>query len=521
MAYPIRIYLLSSLLLLGLVGCAGQPKHIERTPSTAFDRPETTSAGRFLQPDIEHHPGQSGFTLLESGSSAFRARNAMARIAEKTLDAQYYVWEDDDTGRMLASQLLSAAERGVRVRLLLDDVNLHGRDFGAAALDLHPNIEVRFFNPFVDRDSKWLEFATDLSRLNHRMHNKAFIMDSAFAVMGGRNIGDHYFGVSPDLNFRDLDLLVAGPAAGEIAKSFDLFWNSQWAIPVAAVADDLPTPEEGRRLRKKLKRWVADNEARFPYKIDQKKEDVYGRLEKLRHRLIWADAEIVYDDPDQKVETDTGYQGVRPRLVEVAQQATQEILIEAAYMIPREAGIDNLGSVRDRGVRVRVLTNSMATNDVAAAFVGYRRYRKELLENGVELYELRPDLGSQRKFWALIASRSTASLHSKVAVVDRSIVYIGSYNSDPRSAEINTEIALLIDSPELAEQVIQFMEVGIDPSNSFHLVLEKEDPDDSGHIVWIGEENGVQVRLESDPHAGFWRPVSAWFISFLPIEDQL
>ena len=245
----------------------------------------------------------------------------------------------------------------------------------------------------------------------------------------------------------------------------------------------------------------------------------------IETKLVWAKAELLYDDPDQKVGTSTGYQGIAPRLREILEQLTDEVLFEAAYFIPQKRGIQTAGKLRERGIRVRVLTNSMATNNVAGAFVGYRRYRKNLLENGVNLYEMRLKTGTQRVFWSFLARDSVATLHSKITVFDRKKVFIGSFNLDPRSIEINTEIGLLISSPELTRQVIEFMDTGIDSSNSYHLELKKNGVQDNGKVTWVSQEGLNEVRTNRDPDAGFRRPVSAWFISLLhfllPIEKQL
>lgn len=482
--------------------------------------PDTTNAGRFFEDEIAQNPGKSGFYLLASGESAFRTRIALTRIAEQTIDAQYFIWEADATGALLAQQLMLAADRGVRVRLLLDDIHLGGRDFNIASFDAHPNIDVRLFNPFSSRRWIHLEFILNLNRLNHRMHNKVFVIDGSFAVMGGRNIGDHYFGASPAQNFRDLDLFVAGPAARAIGDSFDLYWNSAWSVPVKKVATRLPTKVQADEKRRWLDEKVAAYRTDFPYPVDRTPSEIYGRLEELRDRLIWAGAEVVYDDPGQKV-GNRGHQAVATRLADIVSRTRHEILLEAAYYIPGDRGIRKLCAVRDRGIRVRVLTNSMATNDMAPAFVGYRRYRKALLKNGVELYELRPDLGTQRDFWSLIASDSTAILHSKVAVCDRMVTFVGSFNFDPRSREVNTEIGLLVYSTELAEQLVEFLDSGIEPSNSYRLALERGTTARHDRLAWISEQDGQEVREFKDPQAGFRRRLSGWFISLLPIEDQV
>lgn len=496
------------------------------TPSSSpFNISSMTISDQIFKPDMVKHPEQSGFAIIPSGETAFRVRNGMIRIAEKTLDAQYFLWESDNVGNMFINQLLEAASRGVRVRLLLDDVNTNGRDLGIVNLDAVPNIEVRLFNPFTHRGSIFWGFLTNMSRVNHRMHNKALIMDNAFAVVGGRNIGDHYFGISPNYNFRDLDLFSTGPVVQDITRSFNLYWNSKWALPVSAVAKVILSANEVAAKRKKFAARVEENEKKFPYVIDRTREEIQQVFSEIKKKLVWAEAEVLYDDPNQKIGTTTGYQGIAPRLREILEQLKDEILFEAAYFIPQQRGIKTVGRLRERGVQVRVLTNSMATNDVAGAFVGYRRYRKKLLENGVDLYEMRPKTGTQRDFWSFLASDSTAALHSKITVFDRKKVFIGSFNLDPRSIEINTEIGLLISSSELVRHVTEFMDTGIDSSNSYHLELKKSKEQDSGKITWIYQKNSVEIQTKRDPDAGFRRPVSAWFISLFhflfPIEKQL
>lgn len=508
------------LIFIFLVGCATTDKPVVRTQSNALEHPELTSASQFIQAGLEKHPGKSGFVLLDSGEKAFTARNAMTQIAEKTIDVQYYIWDSDIIGSILINQLIKAAERGVRVRLLIDDVQSGGRDFGLAKLNAISNFEVRLFNPFQNRNFRAFEFIANMSKLNHRMHNKAFIMDNTFAIIGGRNIGDQYFGVNSVMNFRDLDVLATGPIVKDISTSFDVFWNSEWAIPIQAIAKKQPSEKEVRKGLQRLQKYIENNKG-FPYPIHRTQEEIYQRMNVTKDSLIWADAEILFDDPAKKIGTDTGYQGIIPHLRKLTANIQEELLIESAYYIAGPKGVKRALELHEKGIKIRVLTNSMATNDVAAAFVFYEKYRKGLVESGVELYELRPDLNAHRKFWSLLASKSIASLHTKVIVFDRRKTFIGSFNLDPRSVDINTEVGLLIDSPELAEQVIAYMDVGTEPSDSYRLELEKDAPDDEGKLVWVSEEDGIEVREYSDPKSGFWRPVSAWFISLFPIEDQM
>ena len=503
-----------------LVACASTNKPIKHSVSSALEHPELTTANQLIQADLKQHPGQSGFMLLDSGEKAFTSRMAMIKIAEKTLDVQYYIWNSDITGSLLINQLIKAAQRGVRVRLLIDDVDSWGRDFGLVKLNALNNFEVRIFNPFENRSFRAFEFITDMSRLNHRMHNKTFIMDNTFAITGGRNVGDRYFGVSSAINFRDLDILSTGPIVQDISKSFDVFWNSEWAIPISSVSEQQANIQDVKQGIQALQKYIASDKD-FPYPIDKSREEILQRIQATKEHLIWADAEILYDNPAKKIDTETGYQGIIPYLRHWINEAQTEILLESAYYIPGVGGTDKILELHNKGIKVRILTNSMISNDVAAAFVFYEKYRQQMVENGAELYELRPDPNTQKKFWSLLASQSAASLHTKVMVFDRRKTFIGSLNLDSRSVNINTEVGLLIDSAELAEQIITYMDIGVQASDSYRLEIEKVDSNHVGELVWISEDDGKEVREYSDPKAGFWRPVSAWFISLLPLEEHM
>lgn len=500
-----------------IVGCATTlPEDYDRTYSTALEDPGDTSLGRFFEADIDAHPDLSGVDLVDTSEWSFRGRVGLANMAEKTLDVQYYIWEVDNIGKILGERLLRAADRGVRVRMLLDDINTADTDFKFARMDFHPNIEVRLFNPFLNREARTLEFLFSLPRLNHRMHNKAFIADNSVAIVGGRNIGDDYFGVHTVANFRDLDVAVVGPIVNDISRSFDEYWNSEWAIPVRALIDDELSPYEFQTRKAKLYDWVENLEG-FPYTID-KTGDLVWELEELRNNLVWAKAAVLYDPPD-KVESDEEEVAIELRIE--AQEQDHEMLFENAYFIAGERGVEMAGLYKEKGVRIRMLTNSLATNDVAAAHAGYAKYREGLIRNGVELYELRPDPGSISKDWSLIAGTSKASLHTKAIVMDRHKVFIGSFNMDPRSTAINTEMVILIESSEFAAQVVEYMETGILPENSYRLILEPKENGEGERLVWITEKDGKAVKYYSDPEVGFWRRFNTWLISLLPIEKQL
>ena len=512
----IQLRLLTTLALLLLSGCGTTVDwDYPRTASTAFARPETTTVGALFQEKADQHPGQSGFSLIQEGSNAFTARLAMADLAEQTLDAQYYIWDVDTTGRIMAQRLIQAADRGVRVRLLLDDhYQTEAFDAGIAALDAHPNIEVRFFNPVANRRWRTWSMITDFGRVNHRMHNKLFIMDNAIGIAGGRNIADVYFGVRPDQNFRDLDMVMAGPIVKDLSASFDLFWNSEWAIPVGAVVEKRANAEDFQALKTRLAEHVAA--AGYPYPIEERIADLRARLTGIRDAFLWAAGRVLVENPSRVDEgTDDGGQVIKHAILEQLTEARQEVLIESPYFILLDPGMTQVRALTARGVKVRVLTNSAATNDVLAAQAGYANTRKELLAAGVALYELRPDSNMKRE-WSMVAGKSRASLHAKALVIDRKTVFIGSFNLDPRSKAINTEIGVIVESPELARQLTAFMDDGVTPGSAFRLSL---DPD--GSLVWTLNTNGQNVQLDTDPQTTFWHRLMLDLVGLLPIEEQL
>jgi putative cardiolipin synthase len=468
--------------------------------------------GRYLAEAAGRHPGESGFSIIRDGRTAFTARVALTELAEKSLDVQYFIWEADETGRILAERLLRAADRGVRVRVLLDDINIHGRDAVVAAMDAHPNIEIRLFNPFAYRGFPGFEYLSNFNRVNHRMHNKLMVADNAVAIVGGRNIGNHYFEVSTDANFRDLDIAAGGPVVREISSVFDHFWNGPWAVPVAALSDRPYTETDLRTAFEAVRKRISDDG--YPYPIDRKVSDLKTRLTAIFDGFIWAHGSIVWDDPAAIVaagKTQTMLESLHRRV----DRLERELLVESPYFIPRDRAIQKLKALRERGVRVRVLTNSLASTDVIAAYAGYANRRKQFLDTGAELYELRPSAGSISKRFAAMTG-SKAALHAKVLVFDRKDVFVGSFNLDPRSADINTEAGLYVESPELAEQVAAFMEDGVSPLQSYRVLL-----DDDGKLYWLAEVDGREVRLDEDPETSFWQRLQAGFIGLLPIEEQL
>ena len=501
------------LLLIGLLftGCASVPRDYLRTSSTAFQDYQDTSVGQLFEEAAVQHPGESGFTIIRYGHPAFTARIELTELAEKSLDLQYYIWEADATGRILAERLIRAADRGVRVRILVDDINLAGRDAAVAAMDAHPNIEIRVFNPFANRDARVFDFAFDLDRVNHRMHNKIMVMDNAVAIVGGRNIGNHYFGVATDANFRDLDIAAAGPVVREISKVFDYFWNGDWAVPISALVERPYTKSDLEAVKTTLHEQIAAEN--YPYALDRDVAALNAELTSIRDQFIWAPGQIMWDDP-AAIKEGIAEGAMARALYNKIQTLQGELLIGSAYFVPRDKAIEAVKDLQARGVRVRVLTNSLASNDVVAAHAGYAKRREQLIRNGVELYEYRSD--SRVSKTRAYRGESRAALHTKAIVFDRESVFIGSYNIDPRSSSINTEAGLYVESLELAGQVAAYLDEGVRPENSYRVLL-----DENGDLYWVTEIDGREVRYDQEPETTFGQRFMSGFIMLLPVEHQL
>jgi putative cardiolipin synthase len=500
-------------LLAGLLftGCASVPTDYPRTSSMALKDHEGTAIGKQLVQAAAQHPGQSGFAIIRYGRPAFTARMALTELAERSLDLQYYIWEADATGRILAERLVRAAERGVWVRVLVDDLTLKGRDAVVAALDAHPNIEIRVFNPFARRGFRGLDFITDFNRVNHRMHNKLMVMDNAVAIVGGRNIGDHYFDVHTEANFRDLDIAAGGPVVREISAVYDHFWNGDWAVPISALVERPYTDKDLQTALKTVRKRLAEDD--YPYPLDQDVAALKSELETIFDAFIWAPGQIVWDDP-ASIRREGGTRKMVEALLKRVDMLESELLIESAYFVPRERAVETLKQLHDRGIRIRILTNSLASNDVLAAHAGYSKRRENILESGVELYELRPDPGPVSK--QILSGTSKAALHTKAIVFDRKDVFIGSLNLDPRSGDINTEAGLYVESPKLAAQVIAYMDEGVHPQNSYRVRLDEE-----GGLYWVTEADGQKRRYDKDPKRSAWQRALSGFIKILPVEEQL
>jgi putative cardiolipin synthase len=495
-------------------GCTTLPKEPPEKVETFGLKPTTAGVLAEVTSAIESQHGAeaSGFLLLDSNEDALRWRLALADSAEKTLDAQYFIWHGDASGLLLLNRVLDAAERGVRVRLLIDDLMMGGGDRTVAALCRHANVEIRIFNPWNVRSGggaagRGVEFATHMKRLNHRMHNKLFVADNQIGIVGGRNIGDEYFGLSSHFNFLDLDLLAAGPVVAEVTSTFDYYWNSDWTYPGEALKTDLP-PDALDRARSEIRNDLA-KEADVLDAFPMGRENWESDLAPLPQEMHVGVGHVAVDNlpagadlpPVQVFET----------LSEFAEGVEQEIFVASAYFIPDNESIDWVARATERGVRVRVLTNSLASNDESVSNSGYKKVRRPVLEAGGELFELREDPAQKSKVDTSPATSEFVAFHTKAMVVDRRKVFVGSLNLDPRSIYLNTEMGLLIEQPGLGEELARIFEQLAEPENSWRVFI------DGGELRWESSEGVVSKQ----PARGGWQRIQDSFYSLLPIKSQL
>ncbi len=503
--------LAAALLAAVLQGCASLPSNDGRVASTAVTDTAGTELGQVVVPLVEAHPGQSGFRSLLEPEDSFAARLMLARAAERSLDLQYYIWRRDLTGSLLFDALRAAADRGVRVRLLLDDNNTAGLDPLLAALAAHPHIEVRLFNPFQFRQERALDFLIDFARLNRRMHNKSFTADNQATIVGGRNIGDEYFGAGNGVLFSDLDVLAVGPVVRDVSRNFDRYWASAAAYP----AQRLLAPADPELLAG-LARQVAhpeDDPEAAPFA-----EAIYRSafVDSLVHGdlgLQWGRAILLSDDPDKGLGRVDRSDWMFWKLAPIIGGAAREVQIVSPYFVPTATGTDALVALARRGVKVQLLTNSLEATDVTAVHAGYAKHRRALLEAGISLFELKRsavDPAPRRRLG--LRGLSAASLHAKTFAVDRSKVFVGSFNFDPRSAELNTEMGVVIDTPVLAGNLAEAFEGRI-PLRSYRVALT-----DGGQLEWIEQRDGRTLIHRDEPGVGFWLKAWVWLLSLLPIE---
>jgi putative cardiolipin synthase len=500
-----------------------KPDYVRRpssAPAPADDAPLVVEARKLA----EGRGDDSGLRLLMNSIDALLARLALADRATHSIDLQYYIFHGDATGKLVAQHLLAAADRGVRVRILLDDLHEGPRDAVLHALDDHPNIEIRVFNPFYERaSSTWglgKQFLGDFSRLNRRMHNKAYVVDGAAAIVGGRNIGDEYFDASEAVNFRDLDILLIGPVVAEVSRVFDLYWNSGPSMPIEAFAHPDVPPVEIDSVRKALEANASEVRT-TEYGAGVLSEVAEARASGIRpHEWAWGPAEFLADSPDKVTpDVDTKELHLAPLVRAWLDGAQRRILLISPYFVPGDKGVAYLAEKRAKGVEVSVLTNSLASTDADSVYAAYAAYRPKLLAAGVTLYELKPNAARGSKQQHLIAAtESQSSLHSKLIVVDDDRAFIGSMNLDPRSHNLNTEDGVVVTSAAIAKSLADTYELATDASVTYAVKLES---DSAKEVFWETKENGETLLYDDAPMTSGWRRFKANFTRALPIEGLL
>lgn len=493
--------------------CASSPERLPEPPASFARPPGERAAFTWMEDGIRRRfgPEVSGFKLLPVNQESLRLRLALIDAAREQIDVQYYLWYRDPAGRVMMSHLLAAAARGVRVRFLVDDLTMIERDRGLAAVDAQPDIELRLFNPW-EKDYRSLlgratQFLAGMKKLNHRMHNKLLVADQQVAIVGGRNIGAEYFGLNPKFNFHDLDLLAVGPAAREAGRIFDHFFNSHWVLPASELGET-PSQADWDELMERFATKLVETEnldsfAKEPVDRTEELKALYAELVPGRGRALYDRLPKQGESPGRE-----GATGVR----EVLEAAQAELQIANAYVIPGEGSGRLFGLWRDNGIQVKLLTNSLASHDVPAVNGAYKKKRGLILDYGIELYELRahPALKSYQDTPPV--ESGFIGLHTKSFVVDRERVFVGSLNFDPRSIVLNTEMGLLVESPELGRQLGAQMDADMSPENAWQV---KRDQD--GRIYWE-DADGIVHR---QPARGFSQRISDFFFGLLPIEDQL
>lgn len=499
------------------VGCASlpDPDDYAMPESHVMENTSDTRLARGVQAAFGSELEQAAFLPLGDGMKAFVARMALIAAAERTLDVQYYIWHPDTSGSLLVGELLKAADRGVRVRLLLDDLDTQGKDTFLGQLDVHPNIEVRLYNAFGYRGSRGIGFASDLKRLNHRMHNKSLTADNQATIVGGRNIGNEYFNAVAHTGFADLDVLAVGPVVADVSNMFDLYWNSDMVVPMSAFADKDTLNEES----------LKDTRDRFAARVDEEAASDYVQairdsrmLESLAFSempMIRGDATLIYDDPrklhNAKITRETH---LAPNLAPIFDQATRQVVVVSPYFVPGDKMVDFFVSLVERGIQVRILTNSLAANDVGMVHAGYMRYRKDLLRGGVQMYEFKAERSelTRNKKWT---GSSSASLHAKTLGADSERLFVGSFNLDPRSVALNTEMGVIIENKELAQQLTDAFNTAV-AEQAYEVRLV------DGNLQWTEPSaSGPTKTYDKEPQTTWWQRFVAGTLSYIVPESML
>ncbi len=528
-----RSKLLPLVLSILLTSCAHLPTDFEAEPSYIYTDTETTElakrSARYKSVDV----GESVMYLLNEGTDAFYARLALMYLADRSIDVQYFIWHADLIGMLLFQGMLEAADRGVRVRILLDDINVDSKvEAILYAMDQHENIEVRLYNPFASRNLRVIDFISDAFRINRRMHNKSFSVDSQYTIVGGRNIGNEYFSADEVSNFSDLDVMSTGRAVRDVGAQFDVYWNSQVVYPVKAFDHNSVTKNELKNLKKELREF-AESKRESRYAQDLKISEIYKHLNGQKTNeespiIFKGEVKVIYDDPEKSMgKTEEEIVFLKSLLKPHLENATRSIELISPYFVPGNKGTKYLSNLVKNGVRVRVITNSLSSTDGIMAQSGYSRQRMALLEGGVELYELKSGYKTKASRSLRRSKKAKSGLHAKTYIFDRDEIFIGSFNLDPRSANINSEVGVVCQIPKMAELIARMVFDEFIEESSYRVVLDIKLEERNGieykskRPVWIETKDGREIRHTIQPETSGWRRFNEALFSILPIESQL
>ena len=498
----------------GITGCSSLPTLAGRTQTSAIGADASTRLHEALAPLTAQHPGLTGIYALGEGRAAFAARMALAAAAQRSLDVQYYIWHEDVSGELMFDALRRAAERGVRVRLLLDDNNTEGMDATLAALNAQPNVELRLFNPFVNRWARLWGYATDFSRLNRRMHNKSFTADGVATIVGGRNIGDEYFSAGEGIGFIDLDVIAIGAVVSDVEKSFDDYWISASAYPAGRILPAATPAQLSKFATQGIE--VGDSASGQEYMAAVRKTEIVHDMIARQMDWEWCEAQLIVDDPAKALDRAKREDFLLAGIERVVGPPKSELHLVSPYFVPTKNGVAAFSKMRARGVQVSILTNALEATDVAAVHAGYAKHRKELLRQGVQLWELKRSAAAVPVGGSAGSGSSGesggASLHAKTFTVDREQVFVGSFNFDPRSAALNTEMGLVLRSPALAGRLANAFDQRI-PAVAYQVRLTPR-----GGLQWIERQPQGEVVYDTEPGTSGWRRFGVDVLSLLPID---
>ncbi|MCW8346919.1 phospholipase D family protein [Vibrio sp. ZSDZ65] len=493
-------------ILSGCVSSSIDPSRYEKTTSYTLINAEPTRLDQYFEREVASHSltKETGFYPLDKGHDALLARLAIIETAQSSIDVQYYIFRDDTAGNLIAWRLFEAAERGVRVRVLLDDMQNYD-DKDLLRFSSHPNIDVRMFNPHHLRTARGLAMLSDFERLNHRMHNKSLTVDGVVSIIGGRNVGNEYYSIESNVEFADLDLLMVGKSVRQVNRQYDLYWNSDYSIPIEWLTND-----QLQYTDADVDAWVQALGLKEKFSggaHDFSKLPLYSDLLNGTIELYWGEGDLLYDLPDKP---DSKQSTLIDSLGAVINAGKTSLVLISPYFVPTESGVKEFVKAVEDGREVIIITNSLASNDVFAVHGWYAKYRKDLVKGGVQLWEVKSN-AEIKKNWSLTGS-SRSSLHTKAIVIDKRKIFVGSMNWDPRSADLNTEMGVVIEQPEYANKV--YLEIMKEiPSTAYQIEVV------DGDIIWVDHSTGE--RLTTEPDASIWRRFGAWFSGILPIEEQL